>query len=1080
MANIAVWQDINLNGKTDIGELHSLDQLGILSLTIQATESTYKDANGNSHKLAGSYSKNDGTVLSTADVWFNVNLADTISKNETPVESDVAALPNASGSGTLDNLHLAMQADSSGRLKSLVAQFTNETDSLKRNRLIQEIVFKWADADSVQIDSRGGGGIFDARRLTVMERFSGEAYVSSVAGTVLGSNPNLRGMSYINNAFSELEERVYSQLMVQTHFKNIFQAIDFTEYPDGRITSDLSALPAIINSWMTQEGRDAELSLKELSRVIKGLNIPESIISFDAIRNAITSSGFTFSSDFENENGRDIFVGTDQTVKIVGGFGFTENFQFAENEQILYQEACIRSFVAFGGESNESFTGAASNDTLLGGGGRDSLFGDAGEDVLEGQSGDDVLDGQTGSDTYIFHSGFGNDTLTDSGEDGETNIIQFAEGLNASAFEVGRYGDDLALQFRGLDDQVTLLMGTTHQLHRISSIVFADGTVICGDDLVDLSYNGTVRDDYIVSQTGNKYLGGKEGNDYLVGSIEDDTFDGGTGDDTLNGSGGSNTYLFGIGDGHDVIEQYEIIPGEDSRILFKSGIIQSDIAIERKSYGGVLSDDLTISIYPSGDSIDIQNFFYQEDPLNEYNPVQYIEFDDGTTWDINMILSRTNEGRLGKYVFGTEANDIFSGEAENDTLMGLGGDDLYISTGGRLFIQEDVNGGIDTVQTDSDFSLDSYDNVENLTLTGTGDISGTGNSLNNYITGNVGANILNGAAGNDTLVANSVDDQLIGGLGDDTYIINDAATVIMEDSNSGHDTVVSSVDFSLATVSNFENATLAGNDAISLTGNSINNLLIGNSANNVISGGSGADSMQGGGGDDTYIVDNIGDIVNEYEGGGSDLIKSSVSYTLLSNVEKLTLTGSSSLSGVGNELNNSIIGNTGANVIRGELGNDTLNGGAGADSLFGGLGDDTFVVDNLSDNVFENENEGSDLIQSSVTWTLGLNIENLNLTGSSALNGTGNTLNNRLFGNTGANTLTGGLGNDTLNGGTGADSLVGGVGDDLYVVDNISDKIGENVSEGVVSSKVSVMDCASEPREPDIDGARVCVWQHLR
>ena len=96
-----------------------------------------------------------------------------------------------------------------------------------------------------------------------------------------------------------------------------------------------------------------------------------------------------------------------------------------------------------------------------------------------------------------------------------------------------------------------------------------------------------------------------------------------------------------------------------------------------------------------------------------------------------------------------------------------------------------------------------------------------------------------------------------------------------------------------------------------------------------------------------------------------------------------------------------------------EAGNDTLDGGAGNDTLIGGTGDDTYVVDSTSDTVTENSSEGTDLIQSSVTYTASNNVENLTLTGSDNINGTGNSLDNTLTGNSGNNVLDGGSGTDT-------------------------------------------------------------------
>ena len=211
--------------------------------------------------------------------------------------------------------------------------------------------------------------------------------------------------------------------------------------------------------------------------------------------------------------------------------------------------------------------------------------------------------------------------------------------------------------------------------------------------------------------------------------------------------------------------------------------------------------------------------------------------------------------------------------------------------------------------------------------------------------------------------------------------------------------------------------------------------LTGNSAHNTLDGSTGNDTLIGGAGDDTYIVDSTSDVVTESSSEGTDLIQSSVTYTAPSNVEQLTLTGSGNINATGNALDNTLTGNSGDNSIDGSTGNDTLIGGAG---------DDTYVIDSTSDVVTESSSEGTDLIQSSVTYTAPSNVEQLTLTGSGNINATGNALANTLIGNSGANRLIGGAANDTLTGGTGADQFQLAGGDDLVTDFSIpeSDRVG--------------------------------------
>ncbi|MEH1819504.1 MAG: calcium-binding protein [Nostoc sp.] len=189
------------------------------------------------------------------------------------------------------------------------------------------------------------------------------------------------------------------------------------------------------------------------------------------------------------------------------------------------------------------------------------------------------------------------------------------------------------------------------------------------------------------------------------------------------------------------------------------------------------------------------------------------------------------------------------------------------------------------------------------------------------------------------------------------------------------------------------------------------------------------------------------------------------------------LTGTSNLSGTGNALNNIITGNsssntlngkagddiingeTGDDTLKGELGNDTLNGSAGNDILdgnagndimIGGAGNDTYYTDSSNDQIIEVVNEGTDIVSSAISWTLGYNLENLILTGSNAINGTGNALKNSITGNAANNTLNGGDGNDTLNGGNGNDTLIGGTGNDILVGGAGNDKfVYASLGEGI-------------------------------
>ena len=300
-------------------------------------------------------------------------------------------------------------------------------------------------------------------------------------------------------------------------------------------------------------------------------------------------------------------------------------------------------------------------------------------------------------------------------------------------------------------------------------------------------------------------------------------------------------------------------------------------------------------------------------------------------------------------------------------------------------------------------------------------------------------------------------DVLNGGMGDDTFIVNHARDVVMENVGSGIDTVEASISFSLG--ENLENLTLKGSANLSGIGNAMSNIITGNEGNNrllggdgndmlsglsggdTLNGGTGADSMSGGLGNDTFTVENVADVVIELANEGFDTVNSFISYTLDANVERLNLEGFASLDGVGNELDNVLNGNNANNHLVGGAGDDILQGKGGADLLEGGLGNDVYYVDNSGDTVQELADEGVDKVSSNISYTLTENVEQLFFTGIAGLTGQGNTLNNVIYGNDGNNklsgdagndSLNGGLGHDSLKGGTGSDTLVGGLGNDIY------------------------------------------------
>lgn len=574
-----------------------------------------------------------------------------------------------------------------------------------------------------------------------------------------------------------------------------------------------------------------------------------------------------------------------------------------------------------GGAGNDSLYGYTGYDSLYGGDGADLLYGEADDDILDGGLGADIMYGGTGSDTYYV------DNAGDYVEDEAETSYSWDQVYASVSFTIGANIEVLTLTGR-------------------------DNTTGTGNELNNNLYG---------SESANK-LYGLGGADYLYGDVGADSLYGGEGDDVLDGGTGAN-YLDG-GNGNDTYRMNSA----------------SDVAAETGTgtSGGV--DTIALQ-YTSSWTLGA-NF-------------ENLELYSGT---VNGTGNAANNAIFGTYsantLYGLAGNDTLYGYGGNDVLDGgtgsdylaggYGNDTFYVDNSADQAIEYEIEyydygdgglytyiydaGGLDTVYSTVTFSLDLY--VENLTLTGSAKIDGTGNDLANTITGNTGDNYLTGNEGNDTLIGGVGNDQhfggvgadsMVGGTGDDTYYADNAGDIIVEAAGAGTDRVYAKATHTLA--ANVENLFMYETGSIDGTGNALANRITGTTGNNyerglagndnldagqgndTLDGGTGIDTMTGGAGDDTYYVDAAGDVVSETASGtagGTDSLYSTVSWTLGANFERLYLNGTTAANGTGNALDNLLQGNAYANTLRGLAGVDTIRSGTGVDVLIGGTGNDIF------------------------------------------------------------------------------------------------------------------------------------------
>ncbi len=735
----------------------------------------------------------------------------------------------------------------------------------------------------------------------------------------------------------------------------------------------------------------------------------------------------------------------------------------------------------YGGDGADDVQGGLGDDTLYGGAGDDRLVGygfwlddtyavrnDAGNDVLDGGVGGDLLFGGQGDDIYLFGQGDGYDQIGElpNAAGMSTDTLRLKTGILPGNVTLHRlFTNDLMLVIDGSNTQIRLSNFFWAEDYQIERIEFDGGAgpVWTAADIASHvqagtqnSMSGTAADDTFVvdheqdtiteaanggtdtvlssryytlpdnvenlTLTGFLNVGatGNALNNVLVGSSGDNALNGMEGTDIAYGGAGNDGYI----DVEQIIEQ----PGEGTDTWYnpKGGMLPNNV---ENLYMGIYGPQW---IPPGYSGIATGGVYY-----TWWNSTYQTSAPVAVGNDLDNVLV---SGGLGYAYF-------LDGKAGADTLVvnGLDFVTAYIDNPGDKII-----GAPYEIRSYIDYALAQPSPNEygyaapvtnRLALLGAGATMGTGN---------VNANTLEG-------VGSSGANTLIGGMGNDFYRLGYGDQAV-ELAGEGFDTVEISFDDAPAGAlidyqmlgKHIEKVTLSGLRDGTVTGTKGNDIIYGNLGSNTLSGGGGNDTLDvgpgynywgdtllGGTGNDTYIFGNglsKSDKVTENPGEGWDKIVFGgnnyygFGYNYMpDNVEEAESSGLG-VSIKGNAENNIITGDTGSNVLEGGLGQDLLDGAAGVDTLIGGGGDDTYVVDNAGDTLTESTNEGADTVQSSVSYTLGANVENLNLIGTAAIDGTGNILANTLHGNGAANTLSGLDGNDTLYGGDGNDSIAAGNG----------------------------------------------------
>jgi Ca2+-binding RTX toxin-like protein len=530
-------------------------------------------------------------------------------------------------------------------------------------------------------------------------------------------------------------------------------------------------------------------------------------------------------------------------------------------------------------------------------------------------------------------------------------------------------------------------------------------------------------------------------------------------------SDGQNPSLVGSSFTWIIQEQFDRLQDGD-RFYYRSHLAGTDLLkqLTNSSFTGMLQSSLgTAAQYIHADTYHTFNTIDAA-----ANVVKITGTADNDLIIANPLNNQIDGGDGNDDIRAGGGNDIVDGGAGADEIYGQGGDDTL--SGGNDTAADRLFGGDGNDILDGRQSKEEGDKLFGEAGKDTlwGDLDGAGSFLdgglgndiinggngNDLIRGDSGAPTLNRtigddfAYGHDLIMAGDGDDNVYeAGSGDDRVFGQAGNDTLIGDWHSGANAELLAVGLAVPDLGKVVVSTTASLSAALIKqltlptaaiGVAPTELIImatnGPDGDDTIVGGGGADLIVGGGGNDTIYGD---DRAGENTGvAGNDII--------------LSGDGDDTIDGGGG--NDSIVGGAGNDILRGGAGDDfigsnlvggsalytpiggagddLLDGGAGNDTLAGGIGNDLYIVDAIGDVVIELANEGIDTVSANISWTLGNQLENLTLTGTANINGTGNNLDNTIRGNDSDNIITGGDGNDTISGGGGRDRLDGGNGID--------------------------------------------------
>jgi Ca2+-binding RTX toxin-like protein len=804
----------------------------------------------------------------------------------------------------------------------------------------------------------------------------------------------------------------------------------------------------------------------------------------DEIRNVDAIGGsdldrIVFQSGIAPEDVLIVHVGDNMVLKIKGtndqitvknhfsggsdNFAIVEQITFADAPDVQWDFAATQRLAVTGADGNDVLVGFSGDDKITGGAGADTLIGAKGNDTLDGGAGNDLLVGDfengsvSGNDTYLFGRGDGQDSIIDVDERaGNVDRIVFKTGVSVEDVQVIKGDlDALILKIKGTDDQILVdhfFSNDGNNLWAIEEIRFADApeTVWTTEHIKALAMIGTSGNDNTYGFAGDDAISGGAGDDILTGLQGNDTIDGGAGNDVLIGGyresplAGNDTYLFGRGDGQDLVIDVDYSVDNLDAIVFKSGVAPSDVSVIR-----TYDNALVLRIAGTDDQVRVDRFF--EDMQNNPWSIEQIRFMDhpDTVWSVmdvktlSVTGTQDNDSLIGSSedltISGLAGNDIIQGQSGNETILGGEGDDTISGGLGQDILDggagNDVLAGgyfqMNSSGADAylfgrgdgqDSIVDIDENLSNIDKI----VFKAGVSLEDLIFQKTGDDslLIRIAGTNDQIVVNS----FFGSEGQNAYSIEEIRFV-------DHPEVV----LGLSDIQGFVTMGTDADDQIK--GFSTNDLIVGKGGNDTIQGGSGHDVIRGDAGDDTLIGQSGDDVLDG--GSGNDLLVGGHRYDSMAGNDTYVFgrgDGQDTISDV--DFN---VGNLDKIVLKAGVAVEDIQVLKGNDqSLILKIKgtDDQITVEN---HFYGYANNGWAIEEVHFTdhpetiWNLA-DLKNMALTGDGGDNTiVGFVEDDLIRGGSGNDRLIGAAGNDVLEGGEGNDTLVGGheynptPGNDTYV-----------------------------------------------